>query len=378
MFATAYKFIRFEKSKSIGILLGIIISVYLIGLELGIFFYLTTLIGGVVNNAKPELSQIFVVSKNTNNANVLASFDKRWVNQLRSIDGIDETHGMVVTNVSVRFDEGKNSPAILIGSDYPELAAGPSDAKLVAGSTTQLLSDKTVSTDFYDNKTFGYDVELGTRFEIGGKSVKVGAMTKNAKGFSSPILYTTDVTARSLSRFPADDVSAVIVTVKDAAKVDNVVARINAIAPYLRAWKAEDLKNTTIVNVMTANNMGMSFGTLVIFAIVSGFFIIGLTMYSASYDRIKDYGTLKAIGASSKYITRLVMAQSFLYAVTGYAISLMLLFGTKMGMAKAGLIINLSPLFLSFLFFATLIIAVASSMFSIQKLKKVEPSSVFK
>ena len=38
MFATAYKFIRFEKSKSTGILLGIIISIYLIGLELGIAF----------------------------------------------------------------------------------------------------------------------------------------------------------------------------------------------------------------------------------------------------------------------------------------------------------------------------------------------------
>jgi putative ABC transport system permease protein len=47
-------------------------------------------------------------------------------------------------------------------------------------------------------------------------------------------------------------------------------------------------------------------------------------------------------------------------------------------MAKAGLIINLSPQFLAFLFFVTLIIAVASSMFSIQKLKKVEPSSVFR
>ncbi|MEA5062574.1 MAG: hypothetical protein VB054_04470, partial [Petrimonas sp.] len=77
MFATAYKFIRFEKSKSTGILLGIIISIYLIGLELGIFFYLTTLIGGVIHNAKPEYSQIFVVNKLTNNANILSPFDKR-------------------------------------------------------------------------------------------------------------------------------------------------------------------------------------------------------------------------------------------------------------------------------------------------------------
>ncbi len=121
MFATAYKFIRFEKSKSTGILLGIIISIYLIGLELGIFFYLTTLIGGVINNAKPEYAQVFVVNKLTNNANILSPFDKRWVNQLRSIEGVDDTHGMVLSTVSVRFDNGESSPAVIIGSEYPEL-----------------------------------------------------------------------------------------------------------------------------------------------------------------------------------------------------------------------------------------------------------------
>ena len=378
MFSTAYKFIRIEKSKSTGILLGIIISVYLIGLELGIFFYLTTLIGGVINNTKPEYSQVFVVNKLTNNANILSPFDKRWVHQLRSIDGVDNTHGMVMSNVNVRFDNGESSPAIIIGSEYPELAAGPSEGLLNTGTTQNLLFQQTVSADFYDNKTFGYEVQQGTHLEISGKSATVGAMTKNAKGFSSPMLYTTDATARYYSGFSAEMVNALIVTVNDPAKIDYVVDQINIAAPDLRAWRAEDLNKATVLNVMTANNMGMSFGTLVIFAIVSGFFIIGLTMYSATYDRIKDYGTLKAIGATNRFITWLVMAQSLIYAVIGFVIALLLLIGTKFGMAKAGLIIDLSFPFLTFLFLVTLIIAVASSTFSIQRLKKVEPSSVFR
>ena len=122
----------------------------------------------------------------------------------------------------------------------------------------------------------------------------------------------------------------------------------------------------------------MSFATLVLFGIVSGFFIIGLTMYSVTYDRIKDYGTLKAIGASGKYITWLVITQSILYAIFGYLVSLILLVISKIGMAKGGLIISLSPALLSFLFLTTLIISVGSSYFSIRKLRTVEPSSVFR
>lgn len=91
-------------------------------------------------------------------------------------------------------------------------------------------------------------------------------------------------------------VSGIIVTVPDAAKIESVTSKINQIAPDLKVRSAEDIRTATIVNVMTANNMGMSFATLVLFGIISGFFIIGLTMYSVTYDRIKDYGTLKAIG----------------------------------------------------------------------------------
>ena len=139
MFTTAFKFIRFEKAKSTGILLGIVISIYLIGLELGMFFYLSTLVGGIINNSKPEYSQVFVVNKLTNNANILSPFDKRWVNQLRSIDGVDDTHALVMSNVSIRFDNGESAPAMIVGSQFPKLVGGPADHLLYQGSLENLF-----------------------------------------------------------------------------------------------------------------------------------------------------------------------------------------------------------------------------------------------
>lgn len=378
MLSTAFKFVRYEKSKSMGILTAIIISIYLIGIELGMFFYLADIIGGIVGNANPKYSQIFVVKKQTENVNQLSPFDVRWVNQLRSVDGVKNTHGFVITNVSVKFPNGKDSPAMIVGSDYPTLAAGPYNNLVYSGDIQSLASPEVVSTDFYDKKTLRYDVELGTRFEINGKSAIVGVITKDAKGFTSPLIYTTTYKARQYSGMSSTQVSGVIISVNDKNMIESVVSQINHIAPDLKAWPTEKIRTSTIVNVMTANNMGMSFATLVLFGIVSGFFIIGLTMYSVTYDRIKDYGTMKAIGASGGYITRLVIAQSIIYALIGYFVSLILLVVSKIGMAKGGLIISLSPALLGFLFITTIIISVGSSYFSIRKLKKVEPSSVFR
>ena len=378
MLSTAFKFVRFEKSKSMGILVAIVISIYLIGIELGMFFYLANIIGGIVGNANPQYAQVFVVKKQTENVNQLSPLDVRWENQLRSIDGVTGTHGFVITNVSARFPNGKDAPAMIIGSDYPALAAGPYADLVYSGSIGSLAAPEVVSTDFYVNKALRFEVEPGTRFEINGKSATVGVMTKDAKGFSSPLIYTTTDKARYYTGMSPTQVSGVIVTVSDAGMIESVVSRINQIAPDLKAWPADKIRTATIINVMTDNNMGMSFATLVLFGIISGFFIIGLTMYSVTYDRIKDYGTLKAIGASGNYITRLVVAQSVIYALIGYLVSLILLIISKIGMAKGGLIISLTPALLSFLFLTTLIISVGSSYFSIRKLKKVEPSSVFR
>ena len=378
MFPTAYKFVRFEKSKSMGILTAIIISIYLIGIELGMFFYLANLIGGLVSNANPAYAQVFVVNRQTENANQLTPFDVRWINQLRSIEGVDDTHGFVITPVTVKFPNGKDAPAMVIGSAFPAMAAGPREGLIESGSLHDLAAPEIVSTDFYDNKALRYEVQPGTRFEINGKAAMVGVTTRHAKGFNAPLLYTTLDKARHYSGLSETMVSGIIVSVRDPGMIGPVVSRINQAAPDLKAWPAEELRTGTIVNVMTANNMGMSFATLVIFGIISGFFIIGLTMYSATYDRIKDYGTLKAIGAPGRYITRLVIAQSLIYAVTGFMVSLLLLVISRIGMARAGLIISLSPPLLIFLFLMTLLISVGSSYFSINKLRKVEPSSVFR
>jgi len=378
MIITAFRFIRYEKSKSFGILLSIIISIYLVGLELGIFLFLANIIGGLVNNSNPQYAQVFVVNKQTDNANQLTPFDVRWVNQLQSLDGVDDAHGIIYAPVAVKFPDGKTASALMIGSDYPELVAGPTPGLIAEGSVSDLLREGTVSTDFYDNKIFGRELKCGSVFEINGKYATVGVTTKNAKGFTNPLFYTTTSKARFYSGVSEYVVNAVIVTVKDPNKIDEVISRINETAPQFRTWKAKDLALTTVVNVMTANNMGMSIGTMVIFAIISGFFIIGLTLYSSTNDRIKDYGTLKAIGASGRYITRLVLTQATIYAVVGFLISWLMLIGTQIGMAKGGLTIHFSPLFLLLLFAITFFIAVGSAFFSVNKLKKVEPSSVFR
>lgn len=378
MLKTAFNFIFFEKNKSIGILVSIVISVFLVGQQLGIFFFLSGIIGGVVNNADPNIGHVYVINSRVENVNQLSPLDSRWVNQIQSIPGVKKAYELVMTSVTVKFDNKHTAGAVLIGSDFPTMAAGPKRSLLVSGEISDFLQEGVVSADFYDEKTFGHSMNLGTTFEINGKFARVGLTTKNAKGYSKPILYSTASKVRYFSDFPKEKVSAVIVTLENPEQANSIIKQINNLNDDIRAWTGDELAKHSVLNTVIANNMGISIGSLILFALISGFFIIGLTLYSSTFDRIKDYGTLKAIGATNQYITKLILLQGLIYAVVGFLISTILLFGMKIAMAKVGLLLNFNIPLLSFLFITTLIIAVGGASFSISKLRKVEPSSVFR
>jgi len=149
--------------------------------------------------------------------------------------------------------------------------------------------------------------------------------------------------------------------------------------PGIRAWTTENLKSTTVKFLVISSNIGSSIGSLVIFAILSGFFIIGLTLYSSAMDRIRDYGTLKAIGARNRFITKLIVTQSMIFSITGFVIAIALLEGFKLGVRSSGLLIHLGPLLMGGLFIVTFGIAFGSTfLFSVRTIKTVEPATVFR
>jgi len=80
--------------------------------------------------------------------------------------------------------------------------------------------------------------------------------------------------------------------------------------------------------------------------LIVGFVIIGLTLYSAAIDRIKDYGTLKAIGATNAYIRKLIICQALIVSFVGFLIGTLLVEGFRNGIANAGTFFNY-PLWLS-------------------------------
>jgi putative ABC transport system permease protein len=107
--------------------------------------------------------------------------------------------------------------------------------------------------------------------------------------------------------------------------------------------------------------------------------IVGQILYASVADHIREFGTLKAMGASNWVIYSVIIEQSLWMAVLGYLPSMALCLGlSRWTLAAKGVLILIEPTTAASVFVLTVAMCVVSALFAIQKVTRVDPAIVFK
>src|SRR6187402_1648334 len=122
MWRNAYRFMIYDKAKFFGILFGVVISIFLVGAQLGL---LNGLLDNNVGITKGNTNYLFVVNKKSTSAISLLNMDKRVGNELKSIDGVDKVYPVVVTMGSAKFKSGATGMIAVVGVQGPDFVGGP-------------------------------------------------------------------------------------------------------------------------------------------------------------------------------------------------------------------------------------------------------------
>lgn len=365
----------FDKAKLIGILFGIIISVFLIGAQLGI---LDGLLENSIGITKDNTEYLFVVNKKSTSAATLLNIDNRVGNELKSIEGVKNVYPVVVTVGTPKFASGATGMAVIVGVQSPDFVGSPK--KFLEGTNLKdLQNEGAVIVDVSDLENME-NIKIGDYFSINDVRVYVSGITANNGGMGQQNIITSIERARKISGMSPNYVSAYMIKTNSNDPIINkqIADRITHTIPTIKAATGIEYKEETLTYIKKASGIMISFMILVGFALVTGLIIVGLTMFSSVNDRIKDYGTIKAIGGGNGMLSKLILIQSVLYAVIGFAFAMVLLYGLQAIMVSAHQGMNYSPLVLLFLIASTLIISITGSYFSMRKILKLEPVEIFR
>jgi putative ABC transport system permease protein len=214
--------------------------------------------------------------------------------------------------------------------------------------------------------------------EVNGRRMTAGALTWGLEPFGPSYAFTDYETARDLLKTASDETSYVLVGVERGHTVDEVERELVARIPGVKIVTSTELVSSIANFIIFEQSLGASFGASTAFGLIVGFVIVALSMFSSVVDNIREFGTLKAVGATTGDLALLLLAQSVAYALIGTLIGLALVAEMGIGLRSPRLTL-MTPPWLTFGTVALMaIVCISASVLALLRIRKLEPAMVFR
>jgi len=146
----------------------------------------------------------------------------------------------------------------------------------------------------------------------------------------------------------------------------------------VEVFKTSEFSRMTTFYWMFTTGAGVAVLIAAVLGLVVGFVVVAQTIYATTVDHIREFGTLKAMGAPNSYVYKVIMKQAAIAAVLGYVLGMIVSVLVVHGSQKGGAAILMPTSMAVGMFFLTLLMCVGAALVSINKVTRIDPAMVFK
>jgi putative ABC transport system permease protein len=354
-------------------LTGIVFAVVLIVVELGLFVGFTVTTSNLIDHAGADL---WVSSPKVPYVEMGVPFSERKLNQVRAVPGVVDAQKLISQWTQWKLHDGAQESVQIIGFD-PDSPLG-SPWNLVEGRVEDLKDPDAVILDELYKQKLGV-TRIGEVFEVRGHRARVVGFTRGIRSFTtSPYVFATFKHAEDFAGMRGDKTTYILVKVAPSASVQQVKRNILSSVKDVDVYTTKQFSDMTRFYWMFTTGAGVAVLIAAVLGLVVGFVVVAQTIYATTVDHIREFGTLKAMGAPNSYVYKVIMQQAAISAVIGYVLGMIVSVLVVHASQKGGAAI-LMPLPMAVgMFFVTLTMCVGAALVSINKVTRIDPAMVFK
>lgn len=372
MSVVALRMVAHDRLKTLGTMLGVVFATVLSVQQLGTFLGLLQKNTLLADNVRADL---WVIPRGLPTLQETAPMSMSVVHRARTTPGVAWAEPLLYGGAQVKVPGGTTEAVTVIGTRLPRLAGGPWN--VVAGDPADLARPDAMFFDENIRRKLA-GMNLGSVREVNGHRLRAVGFTWGLQPFGPPFAFAEFDTVRTLLRIASDQTHFALVGVAPGVDPLAVQRDLRTRLPDAQVFTRAEMSAVVVRYLLTQSALGISFGTSTLFALIVGFVIVGLTMFSAVVDNLREFGTLKAIGATNGDLALLLLVQAVVFALVGTLVGLFLATRMAAGIRSANLALVLPP----WLFAATaatmVAMCVAASSLALLRVRSVEPGMVFR
>jgi putative ABC transport system permease protein len=299
----------------------------------------------------------------------LSLLDSERVASVRDTSGV--ASAIPVLSRQMEFSIGDDKPAArFLALDLPASTQLPDKTReSYAPAPGRVVIDRTLS-----RKT---GLSAGDTIVIGGEKLAVDHVrSAGGESFQQFVFMSFSDAQRIFGVH--DIVNYVMVIVSPGADPKAVAAAISDRDPRVSVFTADGFAKA--VRKEINESFLPIIAILVAIGFVVGAAVVGLTIYTATIERSREYGVMKAVGGSPGLLYRVVLSQSIMLTGAGFVVGL----GAAVGVARlaAGVVpefaTDFQPTDILGVLVAAGFMAILASFVPVRRINSIDPAMVFK
>ena len=274
----------------------------------------------------------------------------------------------IVTQFVVFEEHGRKDGLFLVGYD-PAKGGGP--WRLATGR--EPATDDEIVLDAVAARQHG--IGVGDRIRILDRDLAVVGLSDGTTFWAGSMAFARVGSLETFLRAPGLR-SFVLVTPTPGASLPSLAAAVASLGADLVP------KATLVANDrrLLARVYDAPIGLMVAIAFVIGVLVVGLVIYTATVERRREYGALKAIGAGNRALYRVVATQALIAALLGAVagVALALVGGQALMAWRPQFLVELDAATLTVVVASSLLMAAIASLVPARALAGLEPAEVLR
>ncbi|HZS82722.1 MAG TPA: ABC transporter permease [Stellaceae bacterium] len=354
-------------------LIGIVFAVVLIGVQLGLFIGFARTTSSLIDHAGADL---WIMAPGTRNIDQSAAISERKLFQALAVPGIQEAAKLITEFTLFKRPDGGNETVIVVGFDPAQGLGAP--WQVAEGDVKNLAYAGTVMIDELYREKLGV-TRIGQIVEIGGRRAQVVGFTRGIRSFTqSPYVFASFASALDYSRIRSDQTKYVLCRLVPGADAAAMRKALSERLGDVEVLTSGEFSRRTQFYWMFTTGAGLALLVAALMGLAVGVVVVSQTLYATTIDHLPEFGTLRAIGASSRYLYGVIIRQAVLSALAGYGIGLGVTLAIIRASRNGGTAILLPGELAAGLLALTLVMCVGAAAISIRKVTRLDPAMVFK
>ena len=362
-----------DRMRLVVTLVGILFSIVLVAVQLGLFLGARKMIIAMIEHSQGELWVTAFGAKSFEEGGILLTPRERHA--ALATPGVRRAVPLVVSFAEWRKPEGGSTNSVVVGGNPEDGGLAPWN--VVEGSVEALTAPDAIAVDRSYLRDLGVH-GIGDTAQIESGRVKIKVLTDGIRSFTmAPYVFTTLDRARALLGAPGENATFFLVETEPGVDMQAVRRELSTSLPNTEVLTKVEFRDRCLDQWLFSTGAGVALIGGAILGLLVGTVIVAQTLYSSTKDHLIEFATLRALGSSSGYIHKVILAQAGLSAVIGYVLGMVIALVIVALSVHTALPIVMTPALAASLFMLTLFMCAISAVSAIMKVTRIDPAMVF-